>query len=78
MRTHYLEYTTRKQAYPRGAVRVELTADSKQRFPRRAPSSFPGRNVGEAVAKLEKWSSKMLTEQTATTCRAVLSEAGTY
>lgn len=76
MRTYYLTYVVKPRSYPRNSVQVGLTADSKKAFPRYAPKSFPGRTVGEALEKLERWSSKMLTEQTQVTSRAVLTEAG--
>jgi hypothetical protein len=61
-------------AYPRGAVRVSLTEESKGAFPLQAPGSFPGRTVGEALEKLQRCSNRMLTKQHATTCRSVFDE----
>lgn len=75
MRTYYLQYIVKPLPYPRGAVRVDLTKECKTAFPRRAPGSMPGRNVGEALEKLERWGGKMMTRQQGYTCRIVLEEA---
>lgn len=75
MRTYYLQYQIKPIPYPRGAVRCHLSKESKDALPRQAPGSMPGRNIGEAVEKMEYWASKMLTRQNGFTCRAVLEES---